>query len=106
MKTRRWFGWLLVMAACPVMAQYPCEPGVLELLFDQNACVRLRKDALVDLTGSALTGVDEVLRDMEQQAATVHAHYRTGHAPVTGGDNQPLATFPRPALARPTSSLR
>lgn len=44
---------------------YPCESDLIEILFDRDARVRLRDKSPVDLSGNALDGVDNILRQLD-----------------------------------------
>ncbi|MEW6745460.1 MAG: S8 family serine peptidase [Planctomycetota bacterium] len=51
----------LMLPFASAQEPYPCEPHVLEVMFVPEATVRLREGRLVDLTGEAVAGVEEVL---------------------------------------------
>jgi hypothetical protein len=46
-------------------------------------------DGLV--TQHVLAGLDELLTKVVSRAETIHEHYKTGHAPLVGGDGLPIA---------------
>ncbi|MFH1680534.1 MAG: FG-GAP-like repeat-containing protein [Candidatus Eisenbacteria bacterium] len=57
------------LASTPEAAgPYPCRTDLIEVLFTENAKVRLRDGAPVDLAGDALAGVDGLLADLERHS--------------------------------------
>lgn len=62
----------LLLATAPLSTRaaptgaYPCEPGLVEIMFSSESRVRLRDDALVDLSTNAVDGLSGVLATLER----------------------------------------
>lgn len=52
-------------AGPPAAGAYPCRADLIEVLFAEDARVRIRGGALVDLSGNALDGVSDALSDID-----------------------------------------